>query len=127
MNFFMIGLLLTEALDTLRVRLTVYVVCVLVSLLMCLRSCNVGLDVLPAVQQLHVHRSHELTAMDVQSTVTTADTGGGCGVGPVTSTSHDETPTSSFTASSTCMLGLASKRHRSAEHLSCLNFSDAID
>jgi len=65
-------------------------------------------DVLTAGQH-HVH-GRELTAMDMP-TVTTADTVGG----PVTSTSHDETPTSSFTASGTCMVGLASKRPRSVE------------
>ena len=59
--------------------------------------------------QHHVH-GHEMTAMDV-SAVTAADNVGG----PVTSSSHDEGPTSSFSASSTCMGGLSSKRPRSVE------------
>jgi len=68
-------------------------------------------DVLSAAQQhaVHVH-GHELTAMDVTA-VAAADNAGG----PVTSTSHDEGPTSSFPASSACVGGLSSKRPRSVE------------
>jgi len=70
--------------------------------------------------QRHVH-GHELTAMDVTA-VATADNAGG----PVTSTSHDEAPTSSFSASSTCMVGLASKRPRSVEYRRLLLLSTII-
>lgn len=39
--------------------------------------------------------------------------------GPVTSTTHDEGPTSSFSATNTCVGAMSSKRPRSVE-LSCL-------
>ena len=69
--------------------------------------------VLVAAQQHagHVH-GHELTAMDVTA-VPAADNAGG----PVTSTSHDERPTSSFATSSACVGGLSSKRPRSVKVL----------
>jgi len=71
-------------------------------------------DIVPVGAQQHpghVH-GHELAAMDVTA-VAAGDSVGG----PVTSTSHDEGPTSSFSASSACVGGLSSKRPGSVEVL----------